>query len=197
MPGPERARSMTLELTAKELSPSTWPDFVKLFERHGGVWGGCWCMYYHVTNGWSGRSPQQNKEEKETLVKQARSRGVLMYHKADPIGWCQFGPREELPRVGTMKDYKVPASEDCWRITCFFVDRRHRRRGVAREALRAAIRLIRAQGAELVEAYPIDVRQKKYSSSRLWFGSLRLFEEFGFTKVGRLGKNQWIVRKQL
>ena len=35
-----------LNLTAKPLSPETWPDFEALFEKHRGVQGGCWCVYY-------------------------------------------------------------------------------------------------------------------------------------------------------
>ncbi len=154
-------------------------------------------MYYHIPQGWGKRTSKQNREEKDMLVKTGKSHGVLMYHNGDPIGWCQFGPREELPRIDRMRKYRASEEEDFWRITCFFIDKRYRGKGVAREALRAALRVMKQDGVKLVEAYPIDVGQKRYSSSQMWFGSLKLFEEFGFTKVGNLGKNQPIVRKEL
>jgi hypothetical protein len=42
-----------------------------------------------------------------------------------------------------------------WRVTCFVVDRHHRRNGVAGLALRAALETIRNSGGGLVEAYPV------------------------------------------
>ena len=25
----------------------TWDDFARLAEKHNGVWGGCWCIWFH------------------------------------------------------------------------------------------------------------------------------------------------------
>ena len=55
---------MSWHYETRELSPSTWIDFEKLFEKHGGVQGGCWCMFYHVARGWRDKSRGQNKTEK-------------------------------------------------------------------------------------------------------------------------------------
>lgn len=190
------------ELGWKELSPSTWDDFVKLFKKHGGVWGGCWCMFFHVGSpwvkytSWVKRSAKQNKEEKQALVSQGKSHGVLAYDNREPVGWCQFGPREELPRIDRIRNYKPLGQRAFWRITCFFVDRDHRGRGVVKEVLRSALKAMRAHGVRLVEAYPIDT-SKKYRRSSLYSGSLRLFEEFGFKKVAQLSENRVIVQKKL
>ena len=35
------------DLVVRPLDESTWPDFVRLVEKHNGVWGGCWCMAFH------------------------------------------------------------------------------------------------------------------------------------------------------
>ena len=165
----------------------TWPDLVKLFERHGGVWGGCWCMFYHVTEGWSKRTPEQNRADKQKLVKQGKAHGILVYFGGDPVGWCQFGPRAESPRVDRKKGY-TPSAEDIWRITCFFVDRQHRRMGIARRALDAALQTMRTRGAKSVEAYPALLGTGKTSSSFLWSGTSKLFEAAGFKQVVRLGR---------
>jgi GNAT superfamily N-acetyltransferase len=42
-----------------------------------------------------------------------------------------------------------------WRITCFVTSKKHRRRGVAGAALRAALEAIREKGGGLVEGYPV------------------------------------------
>jgi len=35
------------EYTIKPLGPDTWEAFAQLAERHNGVWGGCWCTWFH------------------------------------------------------------------------------------------------------------------------------------------------------
>jgi GNAT superfamily N-acetyltransferase len=55
-------------------------------------------------------------------------------------GWCQYGSREELPGIKHRREYDkdAPPRPD-WRITCLFVDRKHRGQGIARAALAGAL----------------------------------------------------------
>ncbi|MFQ5920475.1 MAG: GNAT family N-acetyltransferase [Nitrososphaerales archaeon] len=183
-------------ISVRELDPATWKDFEKLFERHGGVWGGCWCMYYHVANGWSKRTPKRNKTDKKALVRDGKAHGLLLYSNEDPVGWCQYGPPDELPRMDKKRrSYRRP--KDFWRLTCFFVDKRYRKKGVARLLLDAALMFMKARGVKMLEAYPIDTGKGKYSSSFLWPGTVQLFEAAGFRIVGRLGKSSRVARKRL
>ena len=43
-----------MHLEIRDLTPSLWPDFVKLFGKNGAC-GGCWCMWWRVEKGekWS------------------------------------------------------------------------------------------------------------------------------------------------
>ncbi len=82
-----------------------------------------------------------NRKEKKSLVKEGRSHGILVYAGDQAVGWCQYGPKEELPRIDSGRNYtKLGLSDDqgrkLWRLTCFFVDRDFRKKGVARSALR-------------------------------------------------------------
>ena len=36
------------DYTVKALTPDTWDAFARLAEKHNGVWGGCWCTYFHL-----------------------------------------------------------------------------------------------------------------------------------------------------
>jgi len=153
-------------------------------------------MFYHVARGWRDRSRAQNKAKKHTLVEQLNAHGVLVYHNRRPVGWCQFGPSKELPRIDNMKDYTPSQQEDLWRITCFFTDRDYRRKGVAKAALNGALHYMKQYGAEVVEAYPVDPR-KRHSSNMLWNGTPDLFNSAGFTKVRKLGRERWIFKKEL
>jgi len=82
-----------------------------------------------------------------------------------------------------------------WRITCFFVDRDHRREGVAKTALEGALRIIATKGGGTVDGYPIDTRGKPYSSSFLWGGTEPMFADLGFRPLGARGTSKWMMRK--
>jgi len=155
-------------------------------------------MYFHVTGPWAKRSYEQNKREKKALVNQGKAHGIMVYHEGKPVGWCQFGPREELPRVEkVMKGYEPTSKGDFWRITCFFVDRTYRRRGVARTAVQAALKAMKSRGVKIVEAYPVQTKSRRYSPSWLFSGTLELFEKVGFKKVADLGTSRVVVQKRL
>ena len=90
---------------------------------------------------------------------------------------------------------KLDLAPPDWRITCFFVDRDHRREGVSKAALQGALRMIASEGGGTVDGYPIDTRGKPYSSSFLWGGTESMFAQLGFQKLGNLGSSKQIMRK--
>ena len=176
----------------KPLDQTTWPDFARLVEKHNGVWGGCWCMAFHA----KGRSVAQNRSEKERRVRENQTHAAVVYHGEDAVGWCQFGPTDELPRIKHKRDYLAGFTElPDWRITCLFVDRSYRGQGVAAVALEGALREIARLGGGRVESYPEDVEGRSTSSSFLHNATVSLFEREGFQRVRRIGKNHWVVTK--
>ena len=119
-----------------------------------------------------------------------------MYDGAEPIGWCQYGPREELPRIDAARNYKalgLDGGEKIWRVTCLSVDRAYRRRGVAKLALAAALDSIKARGGGTVEPYPVTHRW----ALAVWFGTKSMLEREGFEVVGPYGKSGVVMRKAL
>lgn len=189
------------DIAARELTADTWKDFEQLFGKYGGVQAGCWCMYYQRTGQTPGGSPAEREENnhraKELLVKSGSAHGILVYSGGRAIGWCQFGPAGELPRIDGSRNYKAlsPASPAgrLWRITCFFVDREYRHCGVARYALAAALDAIGRYGGGTVEAYPVTWNR----AVNIWFGTVSMFRELGFSEAGRLGRRGLLMRKDV
>jgi ribosomal protein S18 acetylase RimI-like enzyme len=186
----------------KELSPSTWPDFQKLAVKQGG----CWCMYYQrlrpVGKGSSTEEWKKiNRKDKETLVRQGRSHAILVYSEETPVGWCQYGVRDELPRIDAGRGYRKvrPLVEDkrLWRITCFFVDREYRGSGVAKIALHAALESIRKQGGGIVEAYPVVSKKMAAVPEWRWFGTPNMFRRERFKPVAPLGTSGLLMRRTI
>lgn len=181
----------------KPLDGTTWLDFARLVEKHDGVWGGCWCMSFHLDErGFKNRTVSQNRSEKERRVREGRAHAALVYDGSVAVGWCQFGPTDELPRIKNKRAY-VDGLTDLpdWRITCFFVDRDYRRKGVALVALKGALREISRLGGGTVESYPENVKGRSVSASFLHNGTVSMFEREGFKRSRRLGKGHWVVTK--
>ena len=188
-----------MPLVTKELSKTTYPDFEKLALRQGG----CWCIYYQrpgpvgkglTTAEWK----RANRRDKARLVRQGKAHAILVYDHGTPVGWCQYGPSEELPRIDAGRNYRRAApgvSGKLWRITCFFVDRRFRGRGVSKWALKGALASIARQGGGTVEAFPVVSPRMAAVPEWRWFGTPSRFEREGFWKVAGLGTSGVLMRR--
>lgn len=182
--------------TVKALDKKTWPDFARLVEKHNGVWGGCWCMGFHEEGVGRGHTALGNRKAKEQRVREGRAHAALVYDGRNAVGWCQFGPTDELPRIKLKKDYMAGLGElPDWRITCFFIDKDYRGQGVASAALEGALVEIARLGGGTVESYPQDVEGQSTSGSFLYNATTSIFERLGFKRTRQLGKNHWVVVK--
>ena len=184
------------ELRVRPLDTTTWPDFAALVERNNGVWGGCWCMGFHSEGVGKGHTAEGNRRAKEQRVREGRAHAALVFDGADCVGWCQFGPTNELPRIKHRRVYEEGlTTPPDWRITCFYVDRGRRKAGVAAAALDGALAEIGRLGGGTVESYPEDIAGRAVSSSFLHNGALSIFEARGFVRDRRIGKHHWVVTK--
>ena len=183
----------------RALDSGTWDDFAGIAQRHNGVWGGCWCMSFHLDRGFGKRTAAENQADKERRVRDGQAHAALVYAGTTAVGWCQFGPAAELPGIKHRREYLAgladPGLLPDWRITCFFVDREWRHQGVAATALAGALDEIARRGGGSVEGYPEDAAGRKVSGSFLWSGTLAMFEAEGFTRTRRLGKHHCVVTK--
>jgi len=98
------------ELTIRPLTPETWDAFADLAERHNGVWGGCWCTWFHRAVGEKKLTADGDRALKERLVTEGRAHAALVFHGEIAVGWCEYGRpceasihelRREDPRMWT------------------------------------------------------------------------------------------------
>jgi ribosomal protein S18 acetylase RimI-like enzyme len=193
MPAHERTR--TMPYTIRPLDASTWDAFAELVERNNGVFGGCWCIGYHPERGQQGISHRAVKEER---VLSDRAHAALVLDEDGAQGWCQYGSPEELPGIKHRREYDkdAPPLPD-WRITCIYVDRRHRGQGIARAAVEGALDQIAQAGGGLVEAIPEVTLGRQAQGSFLFSATVELFEDHGFTRGRQVGKHAWIVSRMI
>jgi GNAT superfamily N-acetyltransferase len=195
------------EYTVRPLRPDTWDAFAALAERHNGVWGGCWCTWFHrethsapppagAEKGSRDAAWIRTRALKERLVREGRAHAALVFDGDGAVAWCQYGTPEELPGINHRKEYLAGLDMlPDYRLTCFFVDRKYRRTGVAAVALRGALGLIAQAGGGVVEAYPQDTDGEKVSASYLYNGTRSLFEQAGFSYIRPKGVRHCVMCK--
>jgi hypothetical protein len=179
----------------KPLGADTWDAFAQLVERHNGVFGGCWCTWFHTFHAEKTFTAEGNHALKERLVKDDRAHAALVFDGDDAVAWAQYGPPAELPNIHHRKEYEETLDKlPDYRITCIFVDKKYRRKDVTAIALRGAIDLIAQGGGGVVEGYPHDTTDGK-KVSVLYNATRSLYEDAGFDFLRAKGKRNCVMRR--
>lgn len=181
--------------TIRPLEGSTWSAFAELVERNNGVYGGCWCIAYHTAYKRGVSDPRNLKEQ---LVHSGDAHAALVFDgEGFAQGWCQYGNPEELDLKHGREYRKDPPPTARWRITCIFVDKRHRGQGIARAALEGALIQIASAGGGLVEAISETTTGRQAQGRFLFSATVELFEQFGFERDRQVGKHAWILSRTI
>jgi ribosomal protein S18 acetylase RimI-like enzyme len=182
--------------TVTTLDPSSWDAWAELVERNNGVFGGCWCTGFHEEGRERGIDRRAAKFAR--VQRGTTHSAVVLDDSGAAQGWCQWGSPEELPNIKHRRVYLAePPPVPDWRITCFFVDPKHRGLGVARAALGGALEQIAGSGGGLVEATPEVTAGREAHGRFLYSATVELFESFGFTRRRQVGKHAWIVGRMV
>ena len=164
-----------------------------------GAYSGCWCMYWRVSGRqFAANGNAGNRTALTALSRAGQPLGLLAYSGGEPVGWCTLAPRPDFPRILRSTTLKPGEPEDAavWAVPCFFIRRDHRRRGVARALLDAAVAHARRAGARVLEGYPNS--DAHGGPAALYTGTMPLFEGAGFTLYQRPASGQRVVvRREL
>jgi len=180
-------------LKIQPLTANRWDDFVNLVGKNGACAGG-WCMVGRLPRAqWVKQKGGGNKTAIRKLVTEGTVPGILAYADRQPIGWCAIGPREAYPRLANSRILKPVDGQAVWSITCFFVARPFRRRGVTVELIEAAVEFARQGGAKIVEGYPVEPNQEQ-ADAFVYTGLASAFRKAGFKEVLRRSPTRPIMR---
>ena len=147
---------------------------------------------------WSaGPRVKKGRSFKERLVREGSAHAALVFDGDAAVAWCQYGSPDKLPNIHHRKEYEATRTDELpdYRITCIFVDRDHRRNGVAGVALRGALDLIAKAGGGVVEGYPHDLQHGEKMRSQFLYNTTRsLYEKTGFSYDRPKGKKNCVMR---
>jgi GNAT superfamily N-acetyltransferase len=154
----------------------------------------CRCAYWYLPNaeykaGWG----EGNRNWFRSLLAEPRPPGILGYHESEPAGWCGVAPRAVFDRLRRSRPFAPVDERPVWSINCFIVRKPFRRQGLSRLLLKHAVEFARSNGAECLEAYPVDQAQASRAAD-LYPGALSMFLDAGFIEVARRLPSRPVVR---
>ena len=192
---PKRRSKTTLEF--HPLTSDRWTDLETLFGARGAS-SGCWCMWWRLKRSeYVRQQGQGNRQSMKTLVTSGQVPGILAYAEGAPVGWCALAPRESYPRLEQSRVLKRIDDKPVWSVTCFFVRRDHRNKGVSVQLLRAAVDYVKAQGGTLVEGYPVEPKSIRRADASAWTGLVSAFKQVGFAECSRGSPTRPIMRFEI
>jgi GNAT superfamily N-acetyltransferase len=194
------ARKPSLDI--QPLTRARWKDLETLFNGPGGSQvRGCWCMYYRRSG--RGAKPagtmtyaERNKCELKALVDGGVVPGLIGFRDGEPIAWISLGPREDYPKLERSPVMKAVDDKRVWSVICFYTAKHARGEGLSAQMLAGAAEYARAQGATLLEAYPVD-KPARSADDNMWFGAKAMYDRAGYKEVARRKPARPIVRKAL
>ena len=183
------------KFVVKALTPETWPAYAELIERHNGVWGGCWCMGFHEGTPEETDQSICKRDRKFRRVCNGDAHAAVVFDGDIAVGWCAYGRSREIRPQNKFKRKYLPGveQEPDWKISCFFVDKRYRGKGVSSLALDGALALIAQEGGGLVEAYPEVVEGRKLNGTFICLGTVPMFERRGFVAQRQVAMHHWVM----
>lgn len=184
-------------MTFHPVTPDRWDDLVALFGERGAC-GGCWCMAWRLKRkDWEAGKGAKNKRALKKIVDAGDMPGIIGYLGDEPIAWCSVAPRSEYSALERSRVLKPVDDKPVWSVSCLFVLKPYRRRGVSTRILKAAIKFARSQGANILEGYPVEPTMVKTPDPFVWTGIPSAFLKAGFTEVARRSKTRPIMRKRM
>lgn len=177
------------------LTPDRWEDLETLFGERGAC-GGCWCMAWRLRNkDWIAGKGEKNRRAFRKIVNAGGQPGVLGYLGKRPIAWCAVAPRQDYRSLAHSRVLKPVDDKPVWSVSCLFVQKEFRRRGVSARLLKAAVEFAGKRGATIVEGYPVQPTMEETPDPFIWTGVPSAFRRAGFREVARRSRTRPIMRR--
>ncbi len=177
------------------VTPARWAGFETLFGQRGAC-GGCWCMWFRLKRSeFERQKGEGNRLAMKAIVESGQVPGILAYADGEPIGWCSVAPRQAFGVLQRSWVLKPVDDQPVWSIVCFFIAKPYRRKGLMGRLIEAAATYAAAQGARMVEAYPVEPKKAELPDVFAYTGLVSAFRKAGFVEVARRTETRPMMRR--
>jgi GNAT superfamily N-acetyltransferase len=175
---------MTNEISFHPLKRKLWTDLEELFGPNGAC-AGCWCMFWKLRGkAYEDSRGFETRQMHKSIVDSGVVTGLLAYSDGEVVGWVAVEPRTAYEKLAHSRALKTVDEKEVWSVTCFFVAKKFRRKGITVSLLKAAVDHVRRQGGKIVEGYPVDVK-RDMPAPFIYTGTASAFQQAGFKEVAR------------
>ncbi len=165
------------------LTPDRFEDFADVINPNRRI-NHCWCLSHRLRAKDIEELGQGDREQAmRRLCERENPPGVVTYLDGTPVGWCNIGPRAEIPRLDQSKLIRPVDAVRVWSIVCVVVRSGHRRQGVTVQLIDGAAAYAASRGAPAVEAYPVEP-EGRMDTTMAFVGTRSMFENAGFEVIG-------------
>jgi len=186
--------SASLELKFFPVTKERWMDFETLFGQRGAC-GGCWCMLWRLTRKeFESQKGEGNRRAMRAIVQSGKVPGILAFSRGKPVAWCSVAPRSHFPALDRSRIFKPVDTLPVWSISCLFVQKDYRRKGLSTQIITAAVDYVKEKRGSVVEAYPVEPKKDKMPDAFAWTGLASAFIKAGFTECARRSETRPIMR---
>jgi GNAT superfamily N-acetyltransferase len=203
----EHCVGMTGAVTVRPANEASWEDLQAVFGTRGDA-AYCQCQRFKLAPKESfGSFPADERafrlrEQTNSGHREADSTtGLIAYLDGEPAGWC--GVESRANYSGLRRVFRVPwdgRNEDktdptVWAVTCFFVRKGFRHRGIASALAQAAADFARERGARAVEGYPMITQPgQDITWGEMLVGNRSMFAAAGFIEVSHPTPRRVVMR---
>jgi GNAT superfamily N-acetyltransferase len=167
----------------RPLTPDRFDDFADVVNPNRRATH-CWCLSHRLR---AKDIEELGKGDREQAMRRLCERknppGVVTYLNGTPVGWCNIGPRADIPRLVRSTLIRPVDDIPVWSIICVVVRSGHRRKGVTTHLIEGAVHYAASRGAPAVEAYPVDPGGRM-DTTMAFVGTRSMFESAGFEMIG-------------
>ncbi|MBV8581904.1 MAG: GNAT family N-acetyltransferase [Candidatus Eremiobacteraeota bacterium] len=139
-------------------------------------------MYWRLGRAYHTRPREENRTDFRARVERGPAPGLVAFDGDRAVGWCQLTPRDELPWLDRGHLTRRVDDTPVWVLSCFFIRRGYRKRGVMSALINAAVEAARSEHVTALEAYPVDTHAPS-ATRNLFTGVASAFARAGFRAV--------------
>ena len=183
-----------LRLQFSPVTKKRWSDFEALFGERGAC-GGCWCMFWRLPRKeFESQKGAGNRKAKKAIIDAGKKPGILAFSQSRPVAWCSVAPRDHFPALERSRILKPLDDLPVWSISCLFVDKQFRCKGVSTQIIKAAVDHVKRKGGAVAEAYPVEPQKDKMPDAFAWTGLASAYTKAGFKECARRSETRPIMR---